>query len=141
MDWSEPRTTVLVGRKHSGKTNALRYIIHLNTIKQKRYKFGVVFTNTKFDDEYTFMPEGYIIQGWDVDVFNEYLDQLLKAKEDSKDEKIPCNFIIFDDLVSVLTDSSEFNNFICNHRHYNTHVFLCAQYLKRGVTTTLREYS
>lgn len=137
IDFKEPRILICVGRKYSGKSNTIKNFIYDLAINKKILKFGVVFTRTKFDDDYDYVPDNYVVQGFDATVFSRLLENLEKIKKDNG--KIPPNFIIFDDLVGVLKDNEIFINFICNHRHYNTYVFLAAQYLNRGVSTTLRE--
>ena len=138
IDFNRPRNTILVGKKHSGKTNLTRYLLLNYSIQKKKFKFGIVFTNTKFDEEYIFMPDEYIIQGYDKPVFMNYIKQLEDFSKKNK-KRPPSNFMVFDDLVGVLREDKEFINFICNHRHYSTSVFLSAQYLKKGIPTTMRE--
>ena len=139
VSFDRPRNIVLVGKKHSGKTNLLKHLLLMNTIKKKHWKFGIVFTNTKFDKEYTYLPDKYIIEGYDKVAFGDWKKQLIRMKKERMDDTIPPNFMVFDDLVGELRDDRDFTNFICNHRHFNTSVFVSAQYLRKGVPTSLRE--
>jgi hypothetical protein len=134
MEFDIPRNIIIVGKKNSGKTNLVK---HLIVSHRDHFNFGLVFTNTKFDDDYNYIPEKYIIQGFREDVFRHYRKELEKMKK--KTGVIPPNFIIFDDLVGILKENQKFINFIANHRHYNTSLFISAQYLKKGVPTTLRD--
>lgn len=126
---------LFTGRPNKGKTHAMRHLVLEHSLKKKDpFEHGIAFTRTTFTDDYKFMPEGSVVQGWDQDIFIKWVEFLEK-----RDKKVP-NFIIFDDLVGALNlHSVVLNNFICNHRHYNTTIFICVQYINQGSSTTLRE--
>ena len=50
------------------------------------------------------------------------------------------SFILFDDLVGVLTQNTPFfQNFVTTARHLNISIVIAAQYIAKGISTTLRE--
>lgn len=140
MNFDKPRIIALIGKKESGKSNTIK---HLILKLQNELNFGLIFTRTKFDDGYNYVNPKYVIQGFDKKIFLDYLqgieNYLSETDENDEKRKPPSNFLVFDDLVGILKDDDDFINFIANHRHYGTHVFIGAQYLKKGVPTTLRE--
>ncbi len=139
MNFSKPKVTLLIGACGSGKTNAVKHIILKNAIKNKIFQFGLVFSKTgKFNNDYKYVPEEYVYQGFNENVLKSYLKML--QDQTRKTGKPPANFIVLDDLLSLLNNRSGFfANFLATHRHYNTSIFLCAQQLKLGASTTLRE--
>ena len=136
-----PKIVLFVGKPKRGKSFALRHMILRQIMhhpKKQKFQFGVVWTRTAFSADYDWIAPEYVRPDWDPDEFIKYKNHLEGIKE--KEGEIPPNFIVFDDLVSKVNwYSSDIDNFLCNHRHYNTSVFICAQYLLRGVSTTLRE--
>ena len=133
MDIDHPMNVLAVGKKKSGKTNLIKHLLLRNSLYNQYFQFGMVFTNTKFDEEYSYLPDRYVIDGFDIEKFEEYRRHVQDMEE------IQPNFLIMDDLVAVVKDQPEFVNFICNHRHYKTSVMVSAQYFRRGVPTALRE--
>ena len=119
-----------LGAPGSGKTNLVKFLILKN---KERFNFGLVFTGTKFDyQDYSYIPEEYIIQGYQEDVFEAYLSKLEEHAE--KYGKAPFNFIVFDDLLGLLSNmDTGFINFLGNRRHYNCCVFFCSQYLRSKI--------
>lgn len=54
-------------------------------------------------------------------------------------KKLPQSFLWFDDLMGVLeSDSSIFMHLITTGRHLGINIIICAQYLAKGINTTLR---
>jgi len=107
-------------------------------VHRKYFEFGIVFTGTKYDEEYDYLPDEAVIDGWNEDVFGEYVDYLKEQKE-KFGNKMPPNFMIFDDLIGLLYASKRFTNFIGTHRHTKTSVFITTQYLRKAIATELRE--
>lgn len=135
LDWSTPQICLFVGKPNRGKTHAMKHLVMERCLAPDGFKFGVVFTGTTFDDEYDWVPNNAVIQGYDRVAFFRYLSFL-----EEMSPNIPSNFIIFDDLVGILDKQDPYLlNFICNHRHYNCTVFLSIQYIFQGATPTLRE--
>lgn len=129
---------ILVGKSFRGKSHLLRYLITDRMLSGK-LKFGLVFTGTRYNSDYDFLPSDKIFEGYNEDVLKKYVDNL-KAIKKQKGE-VPPNFIIFDDLVGMLNNQTDFfMNFITTARHLNTNIFICVQYLtgKKAISTTMR---
>jgi len=138
IDFSEPQIVLLVGRPKRGKSNAIKYFILKNTVKKKLFKFGLTFTRTRFNKDYDYLPEDSVISGFQQDILESYIEHLEQIKEGGDD--IPSNFIIFDDLIGLLSKNNPFlTNIFGTHRHFNTSIFLATQHLKTGANTTFRE--
>lgn len=118
---------VLVGRSGRGKSHLMRYLL-TDMFSRGKLKFGLVFTKTKYNNDYDFLPSNRVIEGFDEGKLETYFNNLKKIKESKK--KVPPNFIIFDDLQGVLTNQTRFMiNFLATHRHLNITVFTAVQYL------------
>ena len=132
------KCVVCIGACGKGKSNAIRYMLLKNMIDKKFFKFGLVFTMTKFSKEYEFLPDKAVIQGFDEDMLQTYIERLRKEKD--KNGKIAPNFILFEDLIGLIRKASpSFINFLGSHRHTNTHIFFAFQHLNTGASTLLRE--
>lgn len=139
----QPKVWVLVGTCGSGKTWMLKSIMYQHAVK-KHFKFGVVYTATKFTGDYTWSPDRSV-RAWDEEHFKGYIENLKTKTEqgvakEGKDFKLPHNYVIFDDNNGILTQSEFMINFISTHRHTRTTVFILSQLLtSRGsVSTTMR---
>ena len=138
IDFSKPRVILLIGKPRRGKSNSIKYFILKNSGERKHFKFGLVFTGSKFNNDYNYIPDDYIFEGYQENVLENYLLELEQMKK--KDGKIPPSFIILDDLVGILNKyDGHFTNFVTKHRHYNITIFLAVQHLNTGASTTLRE--
>ena len=139
IDFSYPRIVLLVGKPRSSKSNTVKYWLLNNGLgDDSHFKFGLVFTGSKFNSDYDYVPDDYVYEGYQQDVLDTYLEELEAMQE--KEGKIPPNFIVFDDLVGILSRfDNHFINFTTRHRHYNTTILICVQFLNLGANTTLRE--
>ena len=134
-----PVFVVAVGKSMKGKSYLVRYLLTERFLKGK-LKFGIVFTKTKFNKDYAFLPDKSVKQGYNEEVLKKYISNIEKLRE--KKEGIPPNYLIFDDLVGVLNNQSDwFINFVSTARHFNTSVFICVQYLtgKKAISPIMRE--
>ncbi|ETO03166.1 hypothetical protein RFI_34243 [Reticulomyxa filosa] len=102
------------------------------------FHFGMVFTGTKYDNEYDYLPDDKVVEGWNEQVFQKYV-KFLEEKKKEFGDNFPPNFIILDDLIGKLTKSPMFTNFICCIRHMNCTLIMCTQYLRKATSTELRE--
>ena len=69
-----------LGSPGSGKTNLVKFLVLKN---KERFNFGLCFTGTKFDyQDYSYLPEEAIIQGYQEDVFDGYLAKLEEHAEE-----------------------------------------------------------
>ena len=139
IDFSgKSKCVVCIGACGKGKSVAIKYMLLKNLVDRKFFQFGLVFTNTKFSDEYNYLPDKYIVQGYDEDILRKYIEKLRKYKKQHK--SLPPNFIIFEDLIGLLRKADPFLiSFFGSHRHTNTHIIFSFQHLNTGASTLLRE--
>ena len=137
ISFNKPRIIVCVGKPRSGKSNAVRYFLLKNILNKRKFKFGIVFTRTKFNDDYNYIPDKYIYTEYKPELLKKYMDGLEKLKK--KSGNIPPNFVIMDDQQGLLNrQDSILTNFVSSHRHFNTSCFFNFQYLF-GASPLLRE--
>ena len=143
LDYSYPQVTLLIGSPRKGKSNAIKYFL-LNQMlnpaipDEKKYKFGIVMTGSKFNNDYKYLPQDYVFEGVDHEELDNYLEALEEMKEES--DYIPPSFVCFDDLVGILSKfDGPLNNFFSKFRHYNVHLYISVQHISTGASTLLRE--
>ena len=138
IDFTNPQVVLLIGKPKRGKSNALKYFILKNSVDNEIFKKGIIFTGSKFNNEYSFVEDDYIFEGYDEEVLDAYLEELKREKEATG--KIEPSFVVFDDLTGILSKfDGKLINFLTRHRHYNISVFLATQHLNTGTSTGLRE--
>ena len=137
LDFTNPQICVFLGKPKMGKSWALRWCILKNTIDEKIFKQGIVFTRTKFNGQMDYLPEEYVYEDYNPQILQQYLDGLKEL--DPKD--IEPSFVIFDDIQGLLSYSDNtLTQLVSNHRHFKISVFFCFQYIYgRGSTPVLRE--
>lgn len=135
----KPIFVVVIGRSMLGKSHLVRYLLTDRFTKGK-LKFGLVFSKTKFNNDYDIFPDKSRKEGYNEDILIKYMNNLKKIRE--KNGVVPPNVIIFDDLAGILANSTDyFTNFIATCRHFNTSIFICVQYLtgRNAITPLMRE--
>lgn len=134
FDFNEPQIVVCVGKPKRGKSTAVRWFILKNSVDNKIFKYGIVFSRTgKMSKDYNYIPEDYVYEHYDPLVLNQFIDGISKL-----DDKPPC-FCIFDDQQGLLNrNDPTLLNFISIHRHLKCTIFFNFQYLY-GSMPTLRE--
>ena len=138
LDFSTPQICVFLGKPKRGKSWALRHTILKHSVdKPKIFKYGIVFTRTKFNGDYDWLPDDYVYPDYDPMILQQYLDGLKEL--DPKD--IEPSFIIFDDIQGVLNSNDPvLTSLNACHRHFKISIFYCFQYIYgRGSTPVLRE--
>lgn len=124
MDFNDPSVVVAVGKPKRGKTNSVKWCILKNAVDNKIFKYGIVFTKTKFNEDYKFIPEQYIYTHYEPDILNQFIDGI--SELDTK----PACFVVFDDQLGLLNrNDPTLLNFISIHRHLNCSIFFSFQYL------------
>ena len=137
INFKTPQIVVCVGKPRMGKSNAVKYFLLKNMLNKKIFKFGIVFTRTKFNNDYDYIPDQYIYTEYKPELLKQYMDGLEKIKK--KSGKIPPNFVIFDDQQGLLNRNDPvLVNYISSFRHYSSSLFLNFQYLF-GAAPILRE--
>ncbi|ETO00119.1 hypothetical protein RFI_37338, partial [Reticulomyxa filosa] len=71
-DFNKPLSIIVIGKKGKGKTNLVRHLILRNTVHNHYFHFGMVFTGTKYDNEYDYLPDDKVVEGWNEQVFQKY---------------------------------------------------------------------
>ena len=132
----DSRVVLLVGKRGTGKTSAVKYLILKNTVDRKIFSFGLVsaFNNINFD----YLPEEAVIEGYDEDILRNYVNALKQRVNDGEKFKA---FLVFDDLMGIIRRQDPFiiNLFIIS-RQINLSIFICVQHLKGSSSnTSLRE--
>ena len=137
LDFNNPQICVFLGKPKQGKSWALRHTILKNTIDNKVFKYGIVFTRTKFNGQYDYLPDDYVYEDYDPEILQRYLDGLKQMDQ----KEIEPSFVIFDDIQGLLSNTDpSLTQLVSNHRHFKISVFFCFQYIYgRGSTPVLRE--
>jgi len=112
--------------KGGGKSHLIRYMMY--TLK-KKFDYGVVFTNTFFeDDSFDYVNKKYIHPEYNEDVLTELMNIQANLIEEGKTQKEA--YCIFDDCI----DASQFKcpklKQLCTQlRHYHITVIFATQYV------------
>ena len=116
-----PSLNILCASQGSGKSHCIRYIFYT---MRKKFDWGIVITNTYFDNEYDFIPQKYIHP-----TFNEHIIKNLLNIQKQTDCKRNA-FLILDDCVfdPKMWTSSTMKRLMTQLRHYNITVFCATQY-------------
>ena len=137
LDFTTPQISVFLGKPKKGKSWALRWAVLKNTIDNKIFKYGIVFTRTKFNGDYNWIPDDYVYEDYDPMVLQQYLDGLKQLDP----EELEPSFIIFDDIQGAINPQDPvITSLNACHRHYKISIFYGLQYIySRGSTPVLRE--
>lgn len=125
MEIEVPSLMILNGAQGAGKSHAIKYIMHK---LRNTFKYGLVFTNTFFDDNpFDYIPSEYIHPEYDEDVLNNLMD--IQKKLIEKDV-INEAFVIFDDCMDDPNQfqSSALKRLTTQLRHYHITVIFSTQY-------------
>jgi hypothetical protein len=137
----EPAIFFFAGKPKSGKSVALRSILY-SYFKRKHFAFGYAFVSTKFNNDYSFLPDHLVDDKYSDAKFFAYFQHLEKERAKLKNgEKLKPNFLVLDDLLGqVGFYKPEILQCFIKYRHTETYVFLTAQCVQgRGSSTLLRE--
>jgi hypothetical protein len=116
----------LIGTSKSGKSYLLEHILK-TLLASKQLKFGIVFTATKFNAGYSFLPDKYVYPDFDMDTLQDWLRFLVRIKKSGKD--IPPSFIVFDDIIASIPQATKpWTQFLTTFRHFNITLFFTTQY-------------
>lgn len=139
--WRPDYTTVLYGRRRTGKSNAA-----INLLKALRpwYTEVYVFTGTKFDMEYErCVPDEFIFQEFREDVVEYLLERqkqrVIRMRERGENDENIFIMMVFDDVVTddVLRTSLALKRVFFNGRHFYCGTIILAQDNK-ALTPALR---
>lgn len=136
LDFSQPQVVTTIAKPRSGKTFAIRWMILKNTIDNRHFKYGIVFTRTgKWNEDWKFIPDQYVFENYDPEILQSYLDGIKSQKN------IVPSFIAFDDIQGLLNANDPvLTSLIACHRHFKISLFFCFQYIYgKGSIPILRE--
>ncbi len=120
-----PALILIVGAQGLGKSHLIRYLMNK---MRKKFDYGLVFTNTFFDDNpFDYIDAEYVHPEYDEDKLQNLMD--IQAKLIEKGVKKNA-FVIFDDCID---DPNQFNSPVLKRlctqlRHYNITVIFSTQY-------------
>lgn len=132
MNITLPCVCVLSGKPKQGKSHLIKYFMYLH---RKYFDYGLVFTRTKFNDGYKFLPQDYVHSDYDESILKNLMKLQANLIEEGTQKKV---FIIFDDCLSDDFKKETFTNLITQHRHYNITVIISTQYIYK-INPTIRE--
>lgn len=134
-----PLIFLYVGKCASGKSVAIKNLIY-NYSKLNYFKFILAIIPSKFNNDYTYLPDKYVIENYDEKYLQNYFNKLRQFKQ--KNGFIPANALIIDDSLGAVNFYSGFwsHLFSC-YRHYKTTIIFGTQALsgKGGISTLLRQ--
>lgn len=136
IDLSRNNLLLFVGKSHSGKSFLVKHLL-TELLSRKVFDFGICFCQTaELSNDYDFLPEDSIVEGYDEKKLIKYLASLKKyAKEKGH---LPKTFLIMDDILGDLRNSKVCKKFMSSFRHYNITLFICTQFANY-VSTLTRE--
>ena len=133
-----PAVYIMIGKSKQGKSFMCRSIIKRQA-QAGQFKCGLVFTSTKFNGGYNWLPSNMVITDYDENILKRYLNKMKHYRETHGNEPLP-NFIIFDDCAnSVNWNDPLLSIFINTPRHFGTSVFIMVQYCKGLILPNVRE--
>ena len=125
MNIDIPSLILINGSQGLGKSYLIRYLMYEH---RKDFHFGVIFTNTYFeDDSFEYVKKSYVHPEYNEEVLQNLMDLQIKNKEKGIEKQ---GFVIFDDcLYDRLQFSSEVLKRLCTQlRHFNLTVIMSTQY-------------
>ena len=120
-----PGLIIINGRQGSGKSFLIKYIMY--QLKDK-FKHGIVFTNTAFDNNpFPYINKKYIHEKYSDEALDNLMEMQKKIVE--KGKNCPA-FVIFDDCLNSENQftSDSLENLSMQLRHYNITVIMSTQY-------------
>jgi hypothetical protein len=135
----KPSIFLFIGKPASGKSHLIKSMF-FDFQKAKHFKFILAFVRTKFNNDYSYLPDEYVIDEYSDDKVLNHVEKLREYRKKSG-KQCPPNAIIFDDLLGTIDwYNDRMTNWLCSFRHTNTSIFLTAQYLlSKSTATSLRE--
>src|SRR5665647_522104 len=88
-----------IGTSKSGKSYLMRHML-TTMLKKRQLKFGIVFTSSKHNGGYDWLPEKYVYAQFTQARLQRYLEFLKKVRTGGK--TIPDNFIVLDDIINSI---------------------------------------
>lgn len=126
-----PAVFLFTASPKSGKSVMIKYLLY-KMLKVKRFNYGIVFSSTAFNNDYSFMPEEFVHSTFDEEIIK---NLMMKQRSRGTGKA----FVVFDDILGDLKLTSNLMiKLLSTYRHYNISIFLATQYLYK-VPPTIRE--
>ena len=138
-DKQKAHCIINIGKSNRGKSYFVRYYLQ-NRFLKGNLRFGLVFTTTSYNKEFSWLPDKAVIPEYDEEILEAYVENLKDIYE--QNGEIENNFILFEDCIGVLNNASKFyTNFLTLARHLNCTLIFNAQYIahRNGISSVLRE--
>ena len=136
-----PFVSCIFGKAGSGKSTLINYLLHdiqSNEDAYSRFERALVFTKTKFNHAYNFIPNQWVNAEYDENKLKALMNLLGSIRARGKMPRP--TLILFDDCVEPsMFRKGVFRDLIYNRRHYNISVVLAFQYMMGNSPTFLRE--
>ena len=127
-----PSIILLVGRPASGKTTALKAIIH-QIVKMKKPYFGRFYVSTKFSGDFEFVSDEDVFENYTQEHLEEYVLKIKAWEKKNSKKKVPQNLLVIDDALGQINWCSKFwRNLISTHRHWGMSILVATQSLSAG---------
>jgi len=133
MNLRAPFFLIIAGKPESGKSYLIKYLMMLNNPQYSGdpFQYGIVFTKTKFNGGYDYLPQKFVHSIYREEV----LRNLLRIQSETQ-AQYRC-FVIFDDCLEAF-NSNLFTDLSTQYRHYNISLIVSTQYIYK-VPPTFRE--
>ena len=98
--------------------------------RKKKLKYGIVFTGSKYNGDFDFLPSKYVHSKYDENVLKKFYN--IQVKQKLEKGKASPAFIIFDDMLGSLNFNTGFiAELVPKFRHPNFTIIFTSQYLKK----------
>jgi hypothetical protein len=141
----KPAIFCFIGTQGSGKSYMIKFLMYKYCQMKYFTGGGITFSVTKFNGDFLFLPDRSVIDHFDEELLKRHVNNLRRITEEGKKKhgdswKLKPNFIILNDCLGTIRETSWLNNFFACYRHTNTTVFIDSQYLaaRSAVSTLLR---
>lgn len=124
MELEIPSLLIINAEQNSGKSHLIRYLMYQN---RHRFDYGIVFTNTYFeDDSFNYISKKYVHPEYDPEMLS---NLMAIQKKLIKKGVIKEAFVIFDDCIeSDQFQCATLKNLCTQLRHYHITVIFATQY-------------
>lgn len=130
---------IFVGSSLSGKTHLMKNIL-IDMLDQGKFKFGVVFCTTAFNNTWDVFPKEVVLHDYSEEWLSAYLKLLTKKFTGPGDKWTPePSFMVFDDMIGSIPLEKPFTKkFLSTFRHFGITAFVSTQHIHK-ISTLHRE--
>lgn len=122
--WNKFFTMLIFGIPSSGKSHLLKSIIY-NASKKSQFDHCILLCATKNSPDYTYIPDEYKYDAFDVQAIENYLNFCKKHNENKIKTR---GLIIMDDICGDMHFKGDLmKKLFCNYRHYGLSIIVCSQ--------------